>query len=135
MKNDKKTTIEITKATDLFIAGDVIASGELCNRILALDPENSDALHILGMIAHRQGDNNVAIAFITDAIRINPSNPKYFNNAGCVYTALGESEKAIACYLRSNELDPDFVNAPCSWTKPGSVSIRHSNCDPVLLMF
>ena len=105
-------TSEMVKvATEHFMAGRIPSAKSICRQILEFEKNNPDALHILGMIAHRNGENDVAINFINKAIQSAPSNYKYHNNAGCVYKALKESDMAIACHKKSIEFKPNFLNA------------------------
>ncbi|HEY3308658.1 MAG TPA: tetratricopeptide repeat protein [Desulfuromonadaceae bacterium] len=105
-------TSKITRiAIEHFMAGRLPPAEDVCRQIIGFEPNNPDALHILGMIAHKNGENDVAINFISKAIQSEPSNYKYHNNAGCIYKALNETEKAIACHQKALEINPDFVNA------------------------
>lgn len=112
MKHDIVSLTDITaKAKELFLAGEDKASEVFCMLILENDPDNADARHILGMIAYRQERYDAAITLLAEAIRIDPSNARYFNNAGCVYAAVNDAEKAITCFTKSVKIEPDFINA------------------------
>ncbi len=98
-------------AIEHFMAGRLPSSENICHQILGFEPNNPDALHILGMIAHKNGRDDISIKLINKAIKIDPSNYKFQNNAGCVYKALNEIDKAITCHQNALEIKPDFVNA------------------------
>jgi len=55
------------------------AEAELCyQRVLAIEPENPDALHLLGNVAYHVGRYDVAVALIGQAVRRNGRNPLIF---------------------------------------------------------
>lgn len=94
--------------------GGDLEQAEACYRkVLAINPYNSDALHLLGFLAFRFGFAQEAISLIEDAIQISPKQPLYFNNIATVYKASGEDDKALSAYRRSIKLkrdDPDVLN-------------------------
>ena len=79
--------------------------------ILAENPNNPDALHLLGLLAYQVGNNTVAIEYIEKAIGINPSVPDYYNNCGEAYRASANNELSIKCYKQALEINPDFAEA------------------------
>ena len=62
-------------------------------QILALQPENPDALHLLGLIAYQCGQPQIAVELIRRAIVTTPSIVNYHNNLGLALTALEGSTK------------------------------------------
>lgn len=87
-------------------------------KVLALDPENPDALHFLGAIAHQSGNHHEAIGYIRRALdacaqparRIAP-NPAAYNNLGEAYRALARTEEAASCYESALAIRPDYAEA------------------------
>lgn len=79
--------------------------------ILAVDPDNIDALHFLGVISHQRGEHGRAAELISRAISRNTSNAPAHNNLGNALGAQGKLNEAIACYLNALALDPDYVDA------------------------
>jgi tetratricopeptide (TPR) repeat protein len=78
---------------------------------LAQDPNNSDGLHLLGLVAHQNGQNDVAADLIAQAISHNARIAVYHSNLGLALFALGRHTDAIACQWRALELDPDLLQA------------------------
>jgi Flp pilus assembly protein TadD/SAM-dependent methyltransferase len=70
-------------------------------RVLQNVPDQPDALHRLGMIAHQVGRNETALELIDRAITVNPVQPTYYNDAGIVLQALGRSDAAITRYRQA----------------------------------
>ncbi len=60
-----------------------LAQAELLYReVLAAEPRHSDTLHMLGVIAHQAGQNDVAVGLIRHAIAIQPNAFEYYSNLG-----------------------------------------------------
>lgn len=91
-------------------SGNVSEAERLYRLALDGDPENFDALHLLGLLAHQVGRNDIAVELIGTALQIKAS-PAVFNNLGQAYRALGQREESVGCYQRAIALDPGYVTA------------------------
>jgi tetratricopeptide (TPR) repeat protein len=80
-------------------------------QVLARDPRNADALHLLGMLAYEAGQHETATACIAEAIHINPWIAPFHNNLGTVLEARGELEDALLCFQQALRLDPAHAEA------------------------
>jgi len=80
-------------------------------RVLALDPEHGDALHLLGLIALQRGRAHEAAELIGKAARVEPGSPIYHCNLGIALHALGQLEAAVAAFRRALEIRPDYAVA------------------------
>ena len=80
-------------------------------QVLALEPRNPDALHLLGFVAHQQGAHERAAELISQALAIDPSNAHAHCNLGRVREAQGNTDQALACYRKAVELAPEHVEA------------------------
>lgn len=78
-------------------------------QVLAAEPENFDALHLLGVLAHQVGKHDIAVDLIEKAVRQNDQNPVAFNNLGEAYKGMKRLDEAERCYRRALSLKPDFV--------------------------
>src|ERR1043165_1530859 len=86
------------------------AEAELCyQRVLAVQPENADALHLIGNIAYQVGRHDVAIAMIGQAIRRNGRNPLYFSNLALALGSQGRFEEALTRLEQALALKPDYA--------------------------
>ncbi|MBT7950349.1 MAG: tetratricopeptide repeat protein [Gammaproteobacteria bacterium] len=79
--------------------------------ILKEQPQNPDALHLMGVMAHQVGKNEIAIDLFEKAIRANPNEPDFYNNSGEAFRALKKYDQAIACYKQALEINPGFAGA------------------------
>jgi predicted O-linked N-acetylglucosamine transferase (SPINDLY family) len=80
-------------------------------RVLAVDPENFDALHLLGMLSHQNARNEEAAELISSAVQKNGRDPVALGNLAIVLRAMGRLAEAEAACRRAIALDPGFVDA------------------------
>jgi tetratricopeptide (TPR) repeat protein len=90
-------------------SGRLQAAEQIYRQILAVAPEQPDALHLLGVIAHQAGSHELAVEHIERAIRWDGTKVAFHNNLGAAYRALGKAAEAIACYRRALELNPKLA--------------------------
>jgi uncharacterized protein (TIGR02466 family) len=92
-------------------AGRLQEAEALYRRVLELDTDQADALHLLGVIAHQRGQNEAARALIERAIGNRSDNGHYHLNLGNVLRELGKLEEAASAYQRAIAIKPDLVIA------------------------
>ena len=81
------------------------------SEVLAVDPENIDALHFLGVVAYQRGEHGRAEELISRALSRNTSNAPAYNNLGNALGAQGKLDAAIACYQQALALQPEYADA------------------------
>ncbi len=91
--------------------GNLIEAERTYYEILSLEPNNEDALHLLGVIAYQNEKYERACELIIKAIKINPNKCKFHNNLGNVLQSLGNLEEAIAAYANALILQPEYPEA------------------------
>jgi tetratricopeptide (TPR) repeat protein len=92
-------------------AGRLQVAEQIYRRILQVEPNHADAMHLLGVIAHQKGAHEVAVEYIGRAIGLKGSLPAFQVNLGTAYSALCRIPEAVACYRRALETKPDFAEA------------------------
>jgi tetratricopeptide (TPR) repeat protein len=92
-------------------AGQLAAAESYYRKILAIDQNHVDSLHLLGLIAHQAGRSDVAVDLMRKAIALNDRIPAFHNNIGLVFDALGRTQDAVAHYRRAIALKPTYVEA------------------------
>jgi predicted O-linked N-acetylglucosamine transferase (SPINDLY family) len=92
-------------------AGRLQAAEQIYRQVLAVEPKQPDALHLLGVIAYERGNHEIALDYIGRAIGLNGNTAVFHNNLGEVYRALRRIAEAVACYRRALELKPDYASA------------------------
>lgn len=100
-----------TTALRHFQRGQTADAERLFRQVLAIDPRNSDSLHLLGVIAHSTGRDELAIELIKKAIAVNPREPTAHSNLGNLFQKLGRSDEAIASYRRALNINPNIPAA------------------------
>ncbi len=80
-------------------------------RILEIDPEHTDALHLLGLAAHQFGRNEEALKLITCAVTRRTKVAGYRNSRGVVLSSLGRTGEAVEEFRQALQLDPDCLDA------------------------
>jgi protein O-GlcNAc transferase len=83
-------------------------------RVLALDPTSADAINLLGVLHHEQGDREMGVRLIRAAITLNPTAGRYHMNLGTLLAASGDRSGAAASYRRAISLNPGLIAAWCS---------------------
>jgi tetratricopeptide (TPR) repeat protein len=83
----------------------------LCQTILQLDPDNVDALQLLGSIAGSRKNLDQAEQLLQKALRLRPDYAQAHNNLGNVLKELQRLDEAVASYDRALALRPDFAEA------------------------
>jgi predicted O-linked N-acetylglucosamine transferase (SPINDLY family) len=83
----------------------------LYRQILAADPENADALHLLGVLTTQAGNPIGGAALISQSIAARAGNAAAHFNLASAYRAAGRHEQAVPEYRRAIELDPAFLTA------------------------
>ena len=99
-------------------AGRLQAAEQIYRRILTVDPDHADAIHLLGVIASQTGKLDLAVETIRRAIALKGGAPAFHVNLGNALMAQGKLEEAVACYRRALELKPDFAGRTTTWAMP-----------------
>ena len=109
------STITIQQALDMALqhhqAGQYAQAEAIYRQILARQPNHTDAMHLLGVIAHMAGKNQDAVDLIGKAIAGNPSAVIYYNSMGVALMALGRTDDAIMAYRAALRHNPNYPEA------------------------
>ena len=81
----------------------------LYRQILEVDPQQPDAIHLLGVLAAQTGQHELAVEYIRRAIVFRETAAPFHVNLGNALHALGALDEAISCYRRAPALQPDVV--------------------------
>ena len=101
----------LRKALHLHQAGDTDRAKSLYNKVLTIVPDDADALHLLGLIEHQDGNLLAARQLIDRAILHEPAHPFFYNNLGNVLKDLGLLEDALRSYRQAIVLKADYREA------------------------
>jgi protein O-GlcNAc transferase len=107
-------TVTLREAFDLAMRlhrSDRLAEAErIYHQILAQDPNDPDALQLLGLIAHDQGRHDQAVQLISRAVAVNPAVAEYHSNLGIALRGAGNTEQAILSYQQALAIKPDYAD-------------------------
>jgi predicted O-linked N-acetylglucosamine transferase (SPINDLY family) len=105
-------------------AGQLQIAEQIYRQILAADPNQADALHLLGVLAAQVGQPEAAEAYIRRAIEFNSTEAAYFGNLANALQDQRKFAEAIASFRQALDLTPDdagtLYNLGCAlkdWNK------------------
>lgn len=100
----------LNQAIALHRTGKLAAAEQMYRRVLQEEPGNSDALHLLGLVAHQTGRHDEAADCIGKAIALRPT-ALYWYNLGHVQLARKDSAAAESAFAWAVELGPTHAEA------------------------
>ena len=113
--NDKSSDTGVTdsfrQALKAHQSGQFEAAEAMYRQVLAEQPENADACHLLGLSVLQQDRLHEARDLIEAAIGIDDGQAPFHGNLAEVYLALDDIEAADRCYRAALEREPGFVPA------------------------
>lgn len=92
---------QLQSALNAFQSQDLDGAELILKTILAVNPKESNALHLLGCIYKERGQLQQAVELIQASIRADASNPIPFLNLGKIYGACGQFEQAVVVLKES----------------------------------
>ena len=98
-------------AMSLHQAGNLAQAELLYQKVLAGEPENAEAMHLLGVLHHQQGANARAVELMGRAVALRPNAAAFHANLAEAYRALGQYERAAGSCRAALGLKPDYPEA------------------------
>ncbi len=83
----------------------------ICQQIIKAVPAQIDAVHLLGLIALKDGDIETAVAHLSNVVKRDATKPQYLANLGFAYHEQGKLNLAIAAYQKSISIEPRYLDA------------------------
>jgi tetratricopeptide (TPR) repeat protein len=103
----------LEQAADLHRAGRLADAERTYRQVLSADPNNADALHLLGVLNGQLGRSDAAAQFICRAIAINPNVAVFHGNLGLTLDRMGRIEEALQSFEKALALgstEPNILN-------------------------
>src|SRR5947209_5444366 len=94
----------LDQALQHFQAGRPREAEQVCREVLAHDPADAAALHLLGVLAHQSGRTAEAVELLGRAVALSPANAEFLYNLGVAQQVLGRLDDAISSYQESLRL-------------------------------
>ncbi|GAA4259134.1 tetratricopeptide repeat protein [Azospirillum formosense] len=111
-------------AVNHHMAGRLAEAAQDYRVVLAVEPAQPDALHLLGVAEAQRGAHGAAAALIARSLRLHSDAAAPWANLGGALRSLGDAARADAALTRALALDPALADA---LTNLGSV--RHALAD------
>jgi len=92
-------------------AGQLAEAEELYRQVLEAQPDQPDALHLLGVLSEQTGNSVLAEELISKALVLRPNFADALSNLGNVLRKLGRPADAVISYQKALELQPDYAMA------------------------
>src|SRR3974390_1275962 len=99
----------LRQAASLHASGGLAKAELLYRNVLRRQPQNFDALHMLGVIALQSGKLHQGIALIEEALRLKPDHARALANLGNGYSLVNRPEEALRSYDRALMCDAGFA--------------------------
>jgi tetratricopeptide (TPR) repeat protein len=107
-------------------AGRFREAKRLYRRVLQRDPNNAEALNLLGALAAQDGHSRDAKDLFAKAVVISGTNPEYHHNLGLMYQRTGDFDGAIKCYRKAVEIRPEYRRA---WLNLGGLLLYRGDAE------
>jgi tetratricopeptide (TPR) repeat protein len=104
----------LTAAIEMHRSGQLGSAAQLYQKVLAREQENAEALHLLGVLHHQQGNNARAIELISRAVALRPNSHIYHGNLAEAFRASGDFERAAGCCRAALSIWPRYPEALCN---------------------
>jgi tetratricopeptide (TPR) repeat protein len=101
----------IAQALALHQQGRLDEAEKLYARVLKLQRDNFDALHLLGVLNHQRGKAGEAYRLLAAALKVDPRSPDALSNFALVLHALKRDDEALASLDKSLALAPGHRDA------------------------
>lgn len=109
-KNSKPASVpeKLQQALGLHQQGQTTHAQAIYLEILRIEPNHSEALHLLGLVAAQDGKPQVAAELMRKAIESDPRNVAAYCNRATVLKSLGQLSAALASYDHAIGIAPDL---------------------------
>ncbi len=102
---------QLSLAVQCHQRGDAAGARAAYENVLALAPQNIDALNLLGVLLHQLGELDAAAANLEQAVKLHPPAPELHFNLGNIRRDQQRHDQAAACFHKAAALQPDYFDA------------------------
>lgn len=92
-------------------AGSYADAERICRDILRMDPRQADALHLLGVTLHRQGESEAGLRMVERSLKYRAGSPAALESKGVILRHLKRHREALASFERAVAAAPDHAPA------------------------
>lgn len=105
--SDAQPGNRLATAVQLLMGGKHQEAIGTLHEVLATEPNNKEALHMLGVIACKAGDYQAGVSLLSRAVELDPGDAAALYNLGNAHRSLKQFAPAADSYRRAVELAPD----------------------------
>lgn len=109
--NPAETMNLMREAAQHLNAGRFDAAVATCERVLAINPRDPNALHMMAQLAARAGRVDEALQLMSQAVAAAPNVAVLQHNYGMALLRAGQAERAVEALRRATQLQPDYAVA------------------------
>lgn len=107
VSSNSMTGLPIESVVKIHESGDLDRAEREYRKILNGNPKDSNAMHLIGVIAMQQKKHADAESWITKALSIEPNQGIFLNSLGRVYRETERNEQAMKCLLEARSQRPN----------------------------
>jgi len=100
-----------SRAVNALQSGHLREALELSQQLISQSPQESEALHLAGVIALESGQLEQGEKLLTKAAAIAPNNPEIYYNHGCALMKLDDNQRAKGLLQQCLKLAPGHISA------------------------
>lgn len=119
----------LQQAVQAFQNGRLSEARRDCQQAIDADPRHATAHQLLGLIEHRAGRFDQAVAALRASITLGDEQAPWHFNLGVSLRAAGDTDGAVAAYRRACELDPRYALA---WHNLGTALLDEGDVDEAI---
>lgn len=129
---------KLNQAIEYHRQGDLDEAARRYEALLESEPDQPDALHLLGVVAHQKNDQAEAERLIRRALELDPQRGAFHCSLGNVHRARREDDEAMGCFEKALELDPNlgegYINLGSMQLARGDLDQAESNFKMALVV-
>jgi len=114
-RDDPKDLIEFhlasAKAYQLIVEKKYREAERLCEKLLLERPDFDGTYKNLSRIAEEEGDEDKAVAYLVEALEVNPDNARILNKLGVLLSEYGRPKEAFKYFAESLRVMPEQITA------------------------
>lgn len=119
----------IDLAVEHHQAGRFTEAERLYREVLTAEPDQPDALHLLGVLLSKLGQHEESVDYVSRAVQLQSGVPEYLNGLGNVLLHAGRIDAAIEAFRNALKLRPDYADG---YSNLGNALQTHGFLDEAL---